>query len=64
MLEAFVFSDFKPKIEIVETFTYDPNEKFIKVIEEYKKKEKEKEEAFRKLIDTMQLEMLRNQINP
>ena len=46
MLEAFVFSDFKPKIEIVETFTYDPNEKFIKVIEEYKKKRKRKRRSF------------------
>lgn len=64
MLEAFVFSDFKPKIEIIETYTYDPNEKFIRAAQEYERIEKEKEEAFRKLIDTMQLEMLRNQINP
>lgn len=64
MLEPFVFSDFKPKIEIVERLSYDPNEKFIKAIKEQERIEREKEEAFRKLIDTMQLEMLRNQINP
>jgi hypothetical protein len=59
MLEAFVFSDFKPKIEIVCFEIVDKNKKFIKILEKLEKIEKEKEQNFRNLIDIMQLEMLR-----
>lgn len=60
MLEPFLFIDLKPKIEI-KTKDICPTqyELFEKSHEQYVLDEKEKMEAFRKLIDMMQLESLK-----